>query len=61
MKGLKIEWPTVAVCAVFSGALVGVYAFSSPDQRDVLLHGVGAVGSLALAFLRPLLVKEPQS
>lgn len=49
----KIEWPTAVVLATTIAALAAVYVLV-PDHRAEIAIGVGALGSIALAFLRGL-------
>jgi hypothetical protein len=51
----RIEWPTVAVLALVLTALCVVWV-TGPEHRGDILAGVGAVGALLLAVLRPMLV-----
>jgi hypothetical protein len=51
----RIEWPTVAVLALVLTALCVVWV-TGPEHRGDILAGVGAVGALLLAVLRPMLI-----
>lgn len=54
-SGRRIEWPTVAVLALVLTALCVVWV-TGPEHRGDILAGVGAVGALLLAVLRPMLL-----
>jgi hypothetical protein len=53
--GTRIEWPTVAVLGLVLTALVVVWV-TGPEHRGDILAGVGAVGAVLLAVLRPMLI-----
>jgi uncharacterized membrane protein len=53
-KKTKIEWPTAVVLAVMIASLAAVYVLV-PEHRDEIMAGITAIGSLALAVMRPLL------
>lgn len=53
-SGRRVEWPTVAVLALVLTALCVVWV-TGPEHRGDILAGVGAVGALLLAVLRPML------
>ncbi len=53
--GTRIEWPTVAVLGLVLAALVVVWV-TGPEHRGDILAGVGAVGAVLLAVLRPMLI-----
>ena len=54
MAKKKIEWPTAVVLATTIAALAAVYVLV-PDHRDEIMAGVTALGTVALAVMRPLL------
>lgn len=50
----KIEWPTAVVLSVTLASLAAVYVLV-PDHRDEIMAGVTALGTIALAVMRPML------
>lgn len=51
----RIEWPTALVLTVTLAALVAVWWLASPEQRDTMLTGIAALGSVVLAAMRAML------
>jgi hypothetical protein len=56
----KIEWPTAAVFLGLLASLTAVYVLV-PDHRDEIMAGLTALGTLALAVMRPMLPPPPPS
>lgn len=56
LSGRRIEWPTVAVLGLVLTSLCVVWV-TGPEHRGDILAGVGAVGAMLLAILRPMLVR----
>lgn len=62
MKINRIEWPTVAVLALFVAAFVAVWATAEAPHREEILAGLAVVGPTVLALMRAALdvtVKPP--
>lgn len=53
-SGRRVEWPTVAVLALVLTALCVVWV-TGPEHRGDILLGIGAIGNLLLAIMRPML------
>lgn len=51
----RIEWPTAIVLLGTLAALIAVWVVASPEQRDTMLTGVAALGSVVLAIMRAML------
>jgi hypothetical protein len=51
----RIEWPTALVLLGTLAALIAVWTLASPEQRDTMLTGVAALGSVVLAVMRAML------
>jgi len=51
----RIEWPTALVLLGTLAALIAVWVIASPEQRDTMLTGVAALGSVVLAVMRAML------
>lgn len=52
---IEIAWQTVAILVATLIAFVVTFAVASPEQRDVILAGIGSVGGVLLALSRAML------